>query len=108
MTKNQKSTFNQMLIRDLIRKHRNDYVGWNESSYIDNGTTWSKNPSVKDAEEYIYNAIMNSKEKYQGCEVGLYIETKHIRFMGKDWIKDEIKKFVDASYRNGWHFPHAK
>lgn len=100
-------TLNQKLIRNLIIKHRNDYVGWNENSYSDNGHTWSKNPSVKGCEDYIYNQIMNSKEKYQETEGGYMIETKHIRFEGAEWVRNLIQKSVAYSLRSGWNFPYT-
>lgn len=108
MTSTANLTDNQKLIISLIIAHRNDYVGWNENSYSDTDKTWSQAPSIKECEDYIYDEIMNSKEKYQITEYGLAIETKHIRFEGSEWIRSMIHERVMHSYNKGWYFPHAK
>lgn len=101
------SEFNRKIIKSLIRKHLNDYVGWNSNSYSDTGETWC-DASVKDCEDYIYNEIINSTAKYQVAENGMALETRHIRFEGKAWIKDVIKTMVAKDYADGWDFPHSK
>lgn len=108
MTSTSKLTENQKMIRSLIIAHRNDYVGWNDNSYNDTGKTWSQAPSIKECEDYIYDAIMNSKEKYQITEFREAIETKHIRFEGSEWIRAMIHERVMHSYNKGWGFPHKK
>ena len=103
-------TFEEMVIKDLIRKNYNDYVGWRTNAYSD----WSdvfenENPSLQDCKDYIYFEIMNTKEKYLEAENGFAIETKHIRFLGAKKLQDMISEKVEKDYeKNGWKFPHVK
>lgn len=102
-------SFDEKLILGVVRKHYNDYAGYNENSYSDTGETWMDNPSLTDCKEYIHDSIMGAKEAYQLTENGSLIESKHIRFKGSAWLKSAIDNYVNLRYqKDGWDFPHQQ
>ena len=101
--------FNNVLLRRIIK----DWICWEiggyENSYLDEGDEFPyKGLTKEDFVEEIYDRVISDKEDYLCSPVEDYaIEKKHIRFMGKENIKNLIEELVEEDYKkNGWRFPN--
>ena len=101
--------FNNELLRRIIK----DWICWEigdyENSYLDEGDEFPyKGLTKEDFVEEIYDRVISDKEDYLCAPVRDYaIEKKHIRFMGKENIKNLIEELVEKDCKKyGWNFPN--
>ena len=85
-------TFEEKLLKNAVDTFYNDYVGGEENHWLDYKERYF-NFTEESLIEDITNDILKEK-KYILCDNGLFLEAKHIRFMGKQRVEEIVKHRV--------------
>lgn len=99
-------TFEEKLLKMAVDHYYNDYVGGEENHYLDCEERYF-NFTEESLIETITNEIL--KEKYQiWLENGWAIEAKHIRFIGKERVREIVDHRVKFRHnKEGWCFENC-
>ena len=112
MKKLEEMTSDEKTLRAIICDMRNEFIGGFENMTCDNDEEECEKywPLKTRTKEYvcdcIYGWIMNGNDRYLRSNMRpICIERKHLKFMGKSFIKALIEDRVEADYRKyGWNF----
>ena len=114
MKKVEEMTFEERMLRAIICDMRNEFIGGFENMTYDCSEEecekyWPlKNRTKESAVNTILSQIIGGKDKYiQSPQRPIALEKKHLKFMGKQFIKELIEDRVEADYqKHGWDFLH--
>ena len=109
-----KMTFQEKTLRAIICDLRDEIVGGFSNTCLDYGKEeaerqWPlKNRTKQVVVDEILAMILNGDSKYiQSSMRPIALERKHLKFMGKQFIKELIEDRVEYDYRHGgWDFPN--
>lgn len=107
-------TFQEKMLRKIICDMRDEIVGGFSNTYNDYGEEkaekfWPlKNRTKENVVENILGQIFNGSNRYIQSPLDMIaLEKKHIKFMGKAFIKELVEDRVEYDYNhNGWDFPN--
>lgn len=114
MKKLEEMTFNERTLRAIICDMRNEIIGGFENTALDYDEEECEKiwPLASRTKEVVVDEIMsmifNGNDKYVSSSTRpITLEKKHLRFMGKKFIRELVEDRVEADYKkNGWNFPN--
>ena len=80
--------FSLKQLNGIINHEYNDLIGGNENSYLDGEEFYPY--TLEELVEDITNTILTSKEYLEIENSKMVVEQKHIRFLGKDFIRNLV------------------
>lgn len=104
-------TWEEQILKKVIKRDVDELVGGYENFYNDEPKEFFKQNSDKltknDVIETVYYELINDPNPYIFVNWHFAIEKKHIKFLGKKFIKALIEQYVEEDYRKGgWCFPN--
>ena len=107
-------TFEEKMLRHIICGMRDVIIGGFENTYADCGEEqaeecWPlKDRTKENVVNDILSQIFDGKESYVVSPIDFNgLEKKHIKFMGKAFVKELIEDRVEYDYQHeGWNFPN--
>lgn len=107
-------TLQEKMLRHIIIGMRNEIIGGFSNTYCDYGEEqaeeyWPlKDRTKENVVDNILSQILNGKGRYISSPVDMTaLEKKHIKFMGKAFVKELIEDRVEYDYQHGgWDFPN--
>lgn len=115
MKAKEEMTMNERMLRSIIIDMRNELIGSTENHYCDcsdefeTGKDYDPVKLTKQwAVDTLYGWVMNGNDKWlQSPMRNIAMERKHIKFMGRRFIRELIEDRVEYDYRkHGWAFPN--
>ena len=96
-------TFEEKLLAHAVDYLYNEYVGGNENHFLDTRELLY-NFDEKELTEIILKEILETKTQIW-LDNGLFVEPKHLRFMGKKRIKEIVDHRVEVRHtREPWYW----
>ena len=93
------------MLAKAVDKLYNDYVGGEENHWLDTGGERYFNFTEESLIETITNEILKTKDYIRLENSWWVLEAKHIRFMGKERVKEIVAHRVAYRHKKeGWCF----
>ena len=104
-------TYEEQILKKIIIREMNELVGGYENTYTDDPKEFYNcnldKLTKNDVIESIYYEIMKGTSPVLMIGCGWGIERKHIKFLGKKFVKALIEQCVNNDYhKHGWLFPN--
>jgi len=98
---------NERLVKWAVDKLYNDYVGGEENHYLDNDERYF-NFTEESLIDIITQEILKTRD-ILWTENGYGLEAKHVRFVGKERIREIVEHRVKFRHnKEGWCFENCK